>query len=215
MMDKKILLIGGGGHCKSVLDSILLVNDYSEIGIVDKEENIGTMVCSIPVVGCDNDLAKLYEDGYRYAFVTLGSIGNPIRRIELFTMLEKRRFIIPNIIDPSSVISNFVSVENGIYIAKNVVVNNGVSIKRGAIINTSATVEHDCIINAFSHIAPGAVLCGGVKIGENTHIGAKTVVKQYVEVGTNSIIGMGSNVLCDIGDFTLAYGNPCKGVCSL
>lgn len=211
-MNKKIILIGGGGHCKSVLDSLLRVNDYSEIGIVDKEENIGTMVCSIPIVGCDNDLPKLYEDGYRYAFITLGSIGNPIRRIKLFATLEKIGFIIPNILDSSAVISNYASMESGIYVGKNAVVNSGTSIGKGAIINTSATVEHDCIIKEFVHIASGAVLCGGVKIGANTHIGAKSVVKQCIEIGSNSIIGMGSNVLKNIGDCTLAYGNPCKGV---
>ncbi|NCC87992.1 MAG: acetyltransferase [Clostridia bacterium] len=211
-MNKKILLVGGGGHCKSVLDSILLINDYSEIGIVDKAENIGTKVCNIPIIGCDNDLPRLYEDGYKHAFLTLGSIGNPIRRIELFTMLEKIGFIIPNILDPSAVISKFVSMEKGIYVGKNAVINNGASLERCTIINTSVTIEHDCIIKGFAHIASSAVLCGGVKIGANTHIGAKSAVKQYVKIGDNSIIGMGSNVLQNIGDFMLAYGNPCKGV---
>ena len=94
-MNKKILLIGGGGHCKSVLDSLLELNEYAEIGIVDKKENLGKSVMGVPVVGCDDDLPALFRDGYRYAFVTLGSIGNPTLRIKLFNLLSEIGYEIP------------------------------------------------------------------------------------------------------------------------
>ncbi|HQB08035.1 MAG TPA: acetyltransferase, partial [Rectinema sp.] len=38
---KDIILIGGGGHCRSVIDVIELGNEFRIIGIIDKEENIG------------------------------------------------------------------------------------------------------------------------------------------------------------------------------
>lgn len=208
-MNKKLLLIGGGGHCKSVLDSILLSNEYSEIGIIDKNENIGESILDISVIGCDDDLSKLYHDGYHYAFVTVGSIGEPLLRIKLYKMIEKIGFEIPNIIDLTSIVSSHVKMERGIFIGRNVVVNVGTSIKDGSIINTGSTIEHDCIINQFCHIAPGSVLCGEVEVGENTHIGAGSVIKQQIKIGSNTIIGMGSVVLKDIGDNLIAYGNPC------
>ena len=63
-MSKKILLVGGGGHCKSVLDSVQLLNQFSEIGIIDNILNIGKLVLGVPVIGCDNDLAQLFSRGY-------------------------------------------------------------------------------------------------------------------------------------------------------
>jgi sugar O-acyltransferase (sialic acid O-acetyltransferase NeuD family) len=209
-MSKKLLLIGGGGHCKSVLDSILALNEYSEIGIIEKNDNnCGESILEIPIIGCDDDLSKLYQDGFHYAFVTVGSIGEPSLRIKLYKMLEQIGFKIPNIIDLTAVVSREVKMERGIFIGKNVVINVGTSIKDGSIINTASTIDHDCIINQFSHIASGAVLCGKVEVGENTHIGAGSVIKQQIKIGANSIIGMGSVVLKDIGDNLIAYGNPC------
>lgn len=211
-MNSGLLLIGGGGHCNSVLDSVLHASKYSKIGIIDKRENIGRSILNISIIGCDDDLIELYRQGYSSAFITLGSIGNPSIRIKLFNLLEKIGFEIPNIIDSTAVVSDHVNMEAGIYIGKNAVINVGTYIGKGAIINTSSTIEHDCTIEKFSHIAPGALLCGGVHVGENTHIGAKSVVKQQTMVGANTIIGMGSVVLHDIGNNVLAYGNPCKEV---
>lgn len=211
-MNKKILLIGGGGHCKSVIDSLLEMEYYSEIGIVDKGSSIGNNIFGIPIVGCDNDLLKLYESGYNNAFITVGSIGNPSTRITLFHKLKKIGFDIPNIIDPTSTISKHITLEEGIYIGKNVVINAGSYIKKNAIINTGSVIEHDCVIGEFSHISPGSVLCGEVKVEDNTHIGARSVIRQGIKVGKNTIIGMGSVVLKNIPDNVIAYGNPCKEV---
>lgn len=212
MMTRKILLVGGGGHCKSVLDSLIQSEQYSEIGIIDKSENIGKHVLGITVIGCDNDLAKLYENGYGYAFVTIGSIGESTQRIKLFNILEKIGFEIPNIVDSTSIISKNVNMSSGIYVGKNAVINAGVFIEKGCIINTSSVIEHDCIVEQFSHIATGSVLCGEVYIGENVHIGANSTIKQQVKIGANTTIGMGSVVLHDIADSLIAYGNPCKEV---
>lgn len=208
-MSKKLLLIGGGGHCKSVLDTILQSNEYSEIGIIDNNKNNGGSILGKPIIGCDDDLSKLYREGYRYAFVTVGSIGEPSLRIKLFKILETIGFEIPNIIDVTAIVSSQVKMERGIFIGRNVVVNVGTYIRNGSIINTGSIIEHDCLINQFCHIAPGTVLCGEVEVGENTHIGAGSNIKQQIKIGSNTIIGMGSVVLKNISDNLIAYGNPC------
>jgi len=211
-MNKKLLLIGGGGHCKSVLDSLLVNHNYTEIGIIDKNGDVGKAILNVPIIGCDEDLPKFHRDGFTHAFITIGSIGNPVARIRLFSILERIGFEIPNIIDSTAIISRYASLESGIFIGKNTVINSGVSVGKGVIINTSATIEHDCFINDFVHIAPGAVLCGEVYIGHGTHIGANSVIKQQLKIGSGSLVGMGSVILHNIGDNTLAYGNPCREV---
>lgn len=211
-MNKRILLIGGGGHCKSVLDSLLDVNEYVKIGIIDKIENNGDTIMGIPILGCDDDLYNLYNEGYHYAFVTVGSIGKPSLRIKLFNMLSEIGFEIPNIIDLSSKISKHAEISKGVFIGKYAIVNAGAVIHKGAIINSGSIVEHDCKIGAFVHLAPGAVLGGEVTIGDYSHIGSNVTVKQQVCIGSNSVIGMGSIVTKDIKDNIMAYGNPCRKV---
>lgn len=211
-MNKKILLVGGGGHCKSVLDSLLNIEEYDEIAIVDVKENIGSNILGKPIVGCDDDLPQLFQEGYNYAFVTVGSIGNPTLRIKLFNLIQQIGFTIPTIIDPSAVVSKHVLLNQGIYIGKGATINAGVVIEKGVIVNTKTLIEHDCHLYEFAHIAPGSILCGHVEVGAHVHIGAGAMVKQQVKIGDSSIIGMGSVVLKDISSNKVAYGNPCREV---
>ena len=202
-MSKKILLIGGGGHCKSVIDSLLLTREYSGIGVVEKSGDRGDVVMGIPVVGNDDDLPALYHQGYRYAFFAVGSTANPSLRVGLFAEFKRIGFLIPNIIDPSAVVSTHSVLGEGIYVGKNAVVNAGVKLGNGVIINTGALVEHDCRIGEFVHIAPGVILTGGVNVGDYTHIGAGCMVKQRVTIGSDSMIGMGSTIIGDIPNDTV------------
>lgn len=211
-MNRKILLVGGGGHCKSVLDSLLDLNEYNEIGIIDKKEIIGDTIMGIPIIGCDNDLQALYDKGYHYAFVTVGSIGYPSLRIKLFNMLCEIGFNIPKIIDPSAKVSKYIKIEQGVFIGKQAIVNPGVVIHKGAIINSGSIVEHDCRIGEFTHLSPGTVLGGEVRIGDYCHIGLNTIIKQQISIGSCSIIGMGSVVTKCINNNKIAYGNPCREV---
>lgn len=211
-MNKRMLLIGGGGHCKSVLDSLLELNEYAEIGIVDKKENVGNSVMGVTIVGCDDDLPTLFRNGYGCAFVTVGSIGNPTLRIRLFKLLSEIGYEIPVIIDNSAKVSKHAKIEKGVFIGKQSIVNAGALIQKGSIINSGTIVEHDCQIGAFSHIAPGTVLGGEVVVGEHSHVGSNATIKQQIHIGSNSVIGMGSVVLHDIDSNTTAYGNPCREV---
>ena len=60
----KLVLIGGGGHCKSVLDSALAMNKYTEIVITDPEIKPGTEVLGCTVVGSDDILSELRRQGF-------------------------------------------------------------------------------------------------------------------------------------------------------
>lgn len=210
-MNKKILLIGGGSHCKVILDSLLQYEDY-DISIIDKKENIGKSIMGIKIIGSDDDIARLYSQGYKYAFISLGSIGNPKIRIKLFDMIDKIGFEIPNIIDKSAVISRYAKLQKGIFVGKKSVINSGSVIENGCIINTGVIIEHDCVIKEFVHIASGTVLGGNVTINKNTHIGSNSTIRNNLTIGKNTIIGIASVITKNIGDNKLAYGNPCKEI---
>jgi sugar O-acyltransferase (sialic acid O-acetyltransferase NeuD family) len=209
-MSRKILLLGAGGHCKSVIDTLNSIGSFEDIGVVEKDKLVDSSFVNI--VGYDDDLNDLYNAGYEYAFVTLGSIGNPKNRINLLNKIMNIGFKIPNIIDPSAIVSNNIVMGYGNFIGKRAVINTGTIIGNGVIVNTGSIVEHDCKLENFVHLAPGSILCGNVTISENSHIGAGTVVKQNIMVGSNTIIGVGSVIINNISSNVIAYGNPCKEV---
>lgn len=208
-MESKLLLIGGGGHALSVIDS-LIHNEFDSIGIVEKNNFNDPNQLPFPVVGVDSDLLSLLNKGYTKAFITVGSVGDTCIRTRLYNQLLLFGFEFINIIDPKSSVSANVKMEHGVYIGNNAFVNSQSFIGKMVIINTSAIVEHQCEIEDFAHIASGAVLCAGVKVGAHSHIGAGSVIKQGITIGKNTTIGIGSVVTKNIESNVVAYGNPCQ-----
>ena len=210
MNEKKILLLGGGGHCKSVLDSLLSLQTYDEIGIIDYDKSASAL--GIDVVGTDNDLPRLLQEGWSDAFITVGSVGHTTLRRMLFSLVKQYGFHLPIIADPTAIIARGTTVGEGSFIGKRVVINTESIIGECTIINSGAVIEHDCKIDDFAHISPGTTLCGQVLVGEDTHIGAGSVVRQGIHIGKNTIVGAGSVVVKDIPDEVKAFGNPCRVV---
>ena len=209
-MKRKLLLIGGGGHCRSVLDSALAMEAFDAIGIVDPRADCAWL--GVPVVGADEDIPALIRDGWNCAFVTVGSVGDPGLRRRLDEMIRKLGLEIPVIADPTAVIAKGTEIGEGCYLGKRAVVNTGTVLGRCAILNTGAIAEHDCRIGDFAHISTGAALCGQVSVGADTHIGAGSVVRQGIAVGRGTLVGAGSVVVKDLPDHVKAYGNPCRVV---
>jgi len=205
----KLVLVGGGGHCRSVLSSIDR-SKYADIVIVDYPENVGKRVDGILIAGTDDDLVKLHDGGYSEAFITVGSVSSNPKRHGIYESLKKIGFSFPSVIDDSAVIADYAEIDEGVFVGKNAVINAGSRIGKFSIINTGAIADHDCIIGSFVHLSPGVVLSGAVTVGENTHIGTGSCVKQCIKIGENSTIGMGSVVITDIPSNCVAYGVPCK-----
>jgi UDP-perosamine 4-acetyltransferase len=207
---KRCLLVGGGGHARSVL-AVARETKRSSIritGIVDASLPKGTRIDGIPVVGTDSDLEALRKD-YSFAFIAVGSVGDATRRTELFALCRKFGFGFPVFVSASAVVDRGAVLGAGTVVMRNAVVNCGSKIGENVILNTACIVEHDCVIADNVHIAPGAVLSAAVEIGEGSHIGTGSAVIQGVRIGARSLIGAGSAVVKDIASGVRAWGNPC------
>ena len=205
-MVNKIVLIGGGGHCKSVIDTALRMREFAEIVITDSNIPQGTRILGCEVVGTDDCLPKLKENGFESAFITVGSVKNDNSRSIIADKLEKLGFSFPHIIDPSSIVSTSANIGDGTFIGKGVVVNSSCEIGKFCIINTGSIVEHECYVGDFSHISVGTILCGEVRVGKNCMIGAGSTIIQGVSIGDNTLIGANSTVLGNVLSDRVRYG---------
>ena len=201
----KIVLVGGGGHCKSVIDSIDK-SYFTDIVITDCGLAVGSTVQGIPIIGDDEMLPVLYSDGYKQVLITIASINSTDIRRNVWNKINKIGFFFPTIIDSSAKVSETAHIEEGVFVGKNVAINAEANIGSHAIINTGAIIEHECQIGEFTHIAVGAVICGGCNIGDDSFVGANSTVIQGVKIGMKSIIGAGSIILRDVPDNSKIVG---------
>lgn len=199
---KKIVLVGGGGHAKVVIDAIKESKGFSIYGIVDNGLKKGSSVSGIKVVGKDDVLPSIFKRGIRYAFTTVGSIGNCDIRKKIYRHLKRIGFELPVIMHPKAVVSKNVSFGEGAFVAGRVVINPATHIGKNAIINTASSVDHDCVIGDFVHIAPGVTLSGGIEVGDETHIGTGANIIQYIKIGKRCMIGAGTTVRHNMADGT-------------
>lgn len=202
----KIVLVGGGGHCKVIIDIIRSNYELDIEGIVDirrKEE----YVLDIPVIGTDDDLKRLYNCGVHNAFVCVGDLKI---RERVYNNLKKIGFKLPVLVHESSIISPYTKIKDGTCIMAGAIINPGAVINENCIINSGAVIEHDCTIGRNTHISPNVAIAGGVTIGENCHIGIGSSVIPGIRIGSNVVIGAGAVVIGNIPDDTLAVGVPAK-----
>jgi len=199
-----MIIIGYSGH-GFVVNGIFTAAGKKVTGYCDTEEKQYNPFL-LPWLGkedSDKALAALKENDFFIA------IGENATREKIFRKLAEKKLYPVNAIHPSAVIDPSVTLApNGIMVAANTVINPLAKIGVGAICNTSCIIEHECIIGDFAHIGPGAVLCGNVKVGNNTFVGANAVVRQGITIGNNAMIGAGAVVVKNVADNTTVTGVP-------
>ena len=193
-MNKKLAIIGAGGHGK-VVGEIALLNEYKSIDFLDYHQK-NNKKFPFQVRGNLNQL----KDNLKYYDFFFVAIGDCKTRYEKMLWLKKEKVEIINLIHPNSIISKFSLLGVGNCIMANAVINPGTLIKEGTIINTSSSIDHDCVIGDYSHISPNCSLSGNVSIGNFTHLGTGSSVHPGIHIGNNVKTGIGSKIFKNISD---------------
>lgn len=182
-----IILVGFGGHGKSVADTIERGNQYKIYGYTDIKDHNN----QYHYLGTDEVLPAMFAKGINNACICIGYLGKGNLREEISYCLKNIGFDLPVIIDPTAIVSKTASLGEGSFIGKRAVVNADASVGKYCIINTGAIIEHECKVGDFSHVAVGAVLCGQVTVGEAVLIGANATVIQCRVIESRRIIPAG------------------------
>ena len=208
---KEILIIGAGGHAKVLISIIKKSKMFHPIGYTDIHDK--GLLLGIRYLGKDDILEGVIKNKRHFAAaIGLGTVGLDHARIRVFETLERLGFVLPVIVSPQAIVNEDVKIGMATVICDGVVVQPGTSIGRAVILNTKCSVDHDCEIGDFSHIAPGAILSGGVRVGKNCLIGTGAAVIQGVRICENCVIGAGATVIDNIDEYGIYVGSPARKI---
>ncbi len=193
-----LLLFGGGGHGKILIDLIRALPYYRLVGIIDDGLPIGSDVMGVPVLGGANTLEEWRRRGVRLAVNGVGGIGNVDVRLRVFDLLDAAGFYCPAIIHPTAVIERSASLEAGVQVLAQAYVGGAVRIGFGTALNVGAIVSHDSVLGRVVNLSPGATLAGKVRVEDYAQIGMRATVNVGVVVGERAMLGNGCTVKKDV-----------------
>lgn len=197
---KKLIIIGAGGHSKSVVDSI----DKTQIelcGFIDQfktGDHYGRKILGNSIESVEN-----YQD--YYYIVAIGD--NKIRK-NWYDKITKLNLKLINIVDKTAIISSTAKIGFGNFIGKYAIINADSVIGDNNIINTKALVEHECVVGNHVHLSTNSTINGNVKVEDNVFFGSIAVCNGQITLGYNSIIGSGSVIIKDVLKNTTVVGVP-------
>ena len=191
MPNNPLILLGGGGHCKSVID-VAESAGYTILGVLDKPELVGTKVLGYEIIGTDDDIPQ-YVDKAEF-LITVGQIKSPAIRKKLALLVMRAGGKFATVIASDAYVSKYATIGAGTVIMHKAVVNADACIGEHCIINTMANIEHEVHVGDFCHISTGVMVNGNCVIGDEVFIGSGSVLYNGISVMDNAIIPAGSVV---------------------
>ena len=205
MYKNNLILLGGGGHCKSVIE-VAESAGYNILGILDMPEDVGKKVLDYQVIGTDDDIPQYVEKAE--FVITVGFIKNPAIRIKLYNKVKEAGGKLATVIASTAHVSKYSTIGEGTVVMHQAFVNAGAHIGANCIINTFCNIEHDAHVGAQSHISTGTMVNGDCNVGERVFIGSQSVLANGISVGDDIIVGAGSLVRKSITKAGVYSVNP-------
>ncbi len=208
----KVIILGTGGNCVDILDTINSINSVSDrmvyecIGFLDDDEtNWGVSHHGIEVLGPLKS-AKKYHD---VNFINgIGSANNFFSKEHIISTTGLSIDCFITLIHPSASVSSMAKLGKGVVIFQNVTITSNVSVGNHVIILPNSIISHDSSIGDYTCVTGGVCISGGVSIGVSCYLGTNSCIKGNVNIGDYCLIGMGSVVLDSVEINSVVVGNP-------
>ena len=205
MKERQLIMVGGGGHCRSLIE-VAESAGYAVLGVLDLPENVGKEFLSTQVIGTDDDIPA-YVDQAEFV-IAVGSIKDPSTRIRLFEQVKAAGGKLATIVASTARVSKYATLGEGTVVMHHALVNAGAKVGSNVILNSFADIEHDSVIGDHCHVSTGAIVNGGCRVGSACFVGSRAVLVQGINVGEGIVIGAGSLVVGNISTKGVYAGNP-------
>jgi len=205
----KVLVVGGSGQGRQVIDTLSTRQEHVVVGIVDDELEVAE-VAGIPVVGTTSTIAQCASVAGAEGYVV--AIGDNFVRSRLVAELGTTvpDLTLVSAVHAAAVVARDAVVGSGSILLAGSVVGNASALGRGVLMGISSSIDHDCVVGDFASLAPGAHTGGGVTIGSTTALGVGASVIHAVSIGADTVVGSGAAVVRDLPDRVVAFGVPTK-----
>ena len=184
-----IILIGGGGHCLSVIDVVEQEDKYNIKGILDDTKKGD--VLGYPILG-NRDLVKELSTEGVFFLITIGQIKSSSIREDIALLLDSCKANLATVISPLADVSKHATIGEGSVIMHNAIINAKAKVGKHCIINTKANIEHNVQIGDFCHISTCATVNGDTIVGKRTFIGSNATISNNITIVEKSIISAGN-----------------------
>ena len=208
---KNLILVGGGGHCKSVIEAAESSREYNILGILDVPDNVGKSICGVPVIGTDDHIVDFLKEASFNISIGYIKDGDLLRQI-LFNKVKSYGGNFATVIASTANVSKHSYIGEGTVILHQSCINADAKIGKNCIINTFANIEHDVQVDDFSHISTGVMVNGSVMIGKSVFIGSHSAIKQGISISDNIYIGASSYVNKNLIESGTYVGNPVRKI---
>ena len=203
----RVAILGSGEYATHVARMCLDIAETSVVGFVDGSVPKGTMVAGLPVVGRDEDVDSLVEQGVMDSiFIGIGYEHFDVRA----RLFERFCGTVPiaSIVHPTANVSPTARVGRGVLISEGAIVGRDCVLGDNVSVWPGVLLSHDCSIGRHSYLAPRATLAGRVAVGEKCFLGLNCSVRDGVNIGEEATVGIGCVVIGDVGDNEVVVGNP-------
>lgn len=197
---KRTIIIGCGGHSRSVTDIILLNDPKTVLVYVDDNARKNEMLYGFKVL-------KELDIGENECFVALGD--NARRKSKMMELCSKN---IISVISVNAHIGFSATIGRGCFVGSFCHLGPETSIGEGTIVNTASVVEHEVQIGNYCHVGPNATISGRCKVGDLVFVGVGATIKDYVSVCSGVTVGAGATVVKDITEPGVYVGCPAKRI---
>jgi sugar O-acyltransferase (sialic acid O-acetyltransferase NeuD family) len=211
-MRKQIVILGSGGNCIDILDTILAINatggqqQFDCLGFLDDDpQKHGDSIGGFTVLGGLSEAGSIPDA----VFVNGISTPNIYReKADLIarTGIPDSRF--QTLVHPSTMISNFATIGIGSVFLQNCVVNANVKIGKHVIVLPLSVVSHDTQIGDFTTVTGGVCLSGSIEVGRACYLGSNCSIRGRLKVGDYALIGMSSVIISNVEPYSVMVGNP-------
>lgn len=203
-MRKRIFIYGAGGHAKTVI-SLLRLLDWEITGIIDDGVAAGTLVSGVKVLGTAEMLPELRSQGIENVVNAVGGIGNYTIRWNIFRRLQALDFRFPTLIHPTAFVEDTVSLADGIQVLAQSYISSESTVDFGTLINAGVIISHDGKIGKCVNLSPGAMLAGEVTVEDFAQIGMGATINLGVKVGSEARVGNSAVVKADVPAASRVY----------
>lgn len=187
---KRLLIVGAGGHGRSVAEAVLAEGQYRLAGFVDDAAANQPPLCqvwSLPVFGAIANLPTYRQ----HADAVVVAIGNNRLREELHLRFGAVGFEFARVVHPKAIVSPRAVIGAGTAIMAGAIVGTEARLGIGVIINCAAVVDHHCTVDDFGHLSVNAAMAGGSGLGRGAWMQAGAVLGYGVKVESGLVLGPG------------------------